>query len=137
MKQKNVVLVPIIISQCLRDQYSKLRELQAITPINKIFPDIKNGDNSYFIDICKRLKVTLDKKTKFKNVDLTDNMKNFLNDMELITNAHSEKKKIVLDDIFIYPELLKFNNGLDEYNETVNSEIIIDELLSNERILIQ
>lgn len=52
----------------------------------------------------------------------------------MLTNAHSEKERVLLDDIFMPPDLDKFNN-LGEHEE-ISSEELFKNLLDYPRIVI-
>lgn len=59
----------------------------------------------------------------------------FLSNAELFTNAHSEKKSVVIDDIFVYPELSKYND-CREYEGKESSRGLIEKIDKYQKIII-
>ena len=60
---------------------------------------------------------------------------NSLQDLEMLTKAHSRKERVFLDDIFVYPELNKHDN-LREYEEKISLEELLKNILDYPKIVI-
>ena len=70
-------------------RYSKLLALPTDgKPISK-FED----QNEAWLDVYEGLKKIIEKEIKFKNLKITEEFESFLQDTEMLTNAHSEKKE--------------------------------------------
>ncbi|MBM3708003.1 MAG: toll/interleukin-1 receptor domain-containing protein [Actinobacteria bacterium] len=134
MKKKGIPVLPIIISDCGWLDINDISRLKALPkdgePIAK-FSDINTGWN----DVYEGLKIVISNENNLKEIKISDKFKEFLNDSELLTNAHSQKEKIFIEDIYIDPELIKYNNlgGLDR---KINSNLLIEEIMENSKILI-
>ena len=59
----------------------------------------------------------------------------FLQNTELLTQAHSQKEEVLLDDIFVYPELSKYDD-LKEFRKKESSEKLIKGFGDYSKILI-
>lgn len=59
----------------------------------------------------------------------------FLENTELLTQAHSQKDKVFLDDIFVYPELDKFD-GEEDFSNKVNFKDFLNDFNLGEKILV-
>lgn len=66
---------------------------------------------------------------------ITDEFEAFLEDSELLTKAHSRKEKVLLSEIFIYPELAKYDS-YRAFEKTENSEDIIRDFKNYSKLLI-
>lgn len=73
--------------------------------------------------------------TSNEKPSITDEFLSFLKSTELLTKAHSEKENVYIDDIFIYPELSKFD-GMRRYEERIRSNLLITNFNNYSKILI-
>jgi len=72
---------------------------------------------------------------KIRELKITEEFENFLQDVELLTMAHSQKEKVFFDNIFVYPELDKYDY-LKEPEEKVNTEELLKNILDYPKIVI-
>ncbi|MFW5891589.1 MAG: TIR domain-containing protein [bacterium] len=133
-KTKNIRVIPIILEECNWKDDKKLSSTQALPtdgqPITK-FSDQK----AFWDDVSTGLKRIVQTEHIIKNISISEEHNTFLEDAELLSNAHPDKTPILISDIFVYPDLQKIDhkNGSDKF---ISSEKIINEILTNPRILI-
>jgi len=133
-KRKGVVVVPIILSACGWLDYKKLSSLLALPPDGKPISDFTNSNNAWNT-VYKGLKVVIEKEIKIKQLKITEQFSSFLQNTGLLAKAHSQKEKVLLDDIFVYPELDKYDD-LREYEKKGSSEKFIEDFWDNSKMLI-
>mgnify|MGYP001773444041 CR=1 FL=1 len=63
---------------------------------------------------------------KIRQLELTEEFNNFLQEVQLLTKSHVNKETVFLDDIFISPELDKFNELIE-----LEKSLSLDELLQS------
>ncbi|MCK5522018.1 MAG: TIR domain-containing protein, partial [Thiomargarita sp.] len=133
-KKKGIAVVPIILVACGWLDDSDISSLLALpndgSPISN-FTD----SNKAWNDVYNGLKEVINKEIKIKQLSITKQFSAFLQNTELLAKAHSQKGEVLLEDIFIYPELAKYDD-LREYEKKVNSESIIEDFYDYSRILI-
>ncbi|GAI49067.1 unnamed protein product, partial [marine sediment metagenome] len=133
-KKKGIPVIPIILSHCgwLDDKdISKLLALPTDgTPVSR-FQD----RNEAWLDVYTGLKKLIEKEIKINQLRIKEEYEIFLQDTEILTKAHSQKERVFLDDIFIYPDLYKYDT-LKEYEEKISSEELINNLLDYPEIVI-
>lgn len=146
-----VILTPIYTEKANNLKGGVGRETQILTYIdtNKIIPILKDGtewgiknvpayllgkkginmnNNNIFDEqyneLIKELRLIISPKFKEK-----------LNDAGQLEKGHPNKEKVELDDIYVYPELLS-RSETDEEIFKINSETIINKLISEKKIII-
>lgn len=133
-KKKGIAVVPIILVACGWLDDSDISSLLALpndgSPISN-FTD----SNKAWNDVYNGLKEVINKEIKIKQLSITKQFSAFLQNTELLAKAHSQKGEVLLEDIFIYPELAKYSD-LREYEKKVNSETIIEDFYGYSKILI-
>jgi hypothetical protein len=62
----------------------------------------------------------------------------FLENTEILSNSHGSKKVLKIDDIFVYPELYKLEESIEEEQQKLilDSKSIYDELIKSKHLLI-
>jgi len=136
-KKKGVAVVSIILSACgWKDEKGISKSLVLPTDGNPIseFSEFKDS-NSVWHNVYNGLKDVINKEIKIKRLKVTEQFSNFLQDTELLSRAHSQKDEVLLEDIFIYPELSKFND-LREYEKKIKSDILIEDFYDYPKMLI-
>ena len=122
-KKKGVAVVPIIISRCGWKDDKDISKLLALptdgTPVTE-FPDASVAWNTVY----EGLKFVIKEELKIKQLRPTKQFEEFLQNIEFLTKAHPNKEKVFLDDIFIYPDLDKFND-LRDYISTENARGLV------------
>ncbi|HEX2897619.1 MAG TPA: toll-Interleukin receptor, partial [candidate division Zixibacteria bacterium] len=72
---------------------------------------------------------------KIKNLVLSSECTEFLKDTELLSKAHSQKDKVLLDDIFVAPTLDKFDS-IRDYEKEESFENILHNFCEYPRLLL-
>lgn len=134
MKKKGISVVPIILSPCGwlddNDIFSLLALPTDGNPISK-FQDSDEAWNCVY----EGLKDIIKNEIIIKQLKITDEFSDFLQNTELLSKAHSQKDKVLLEDIFIYPELSKFDD-LREYEKKISSDTLIENFYNDHKMLI-
>jgi len=134
-KTQGTSVVPIILSICSwKDDKDISKRLALPTDGNPIdtYSDINKG----WIDVYNGLKNILEKRNREKSASITMIFQKFLDDAEMLRNAHSQKNAVNISDIFVFPNLSKINYD-DEKEDTISSEnTFLDEFYNLEKILI-
>jgi uridine kinase len=134
MKRKGIVVISIILSACAWKDDIELSSLLALPTDGKPISDFPNSNNAW-MDVYEGLKVVIEKEIKIKRLEITKEFSSFLEDTELFSKAHSQKEKVQLDDIFVYPGLDKYST-LRDYEETESSEKLVEKFCDYSKILI-
>jgi hypothetical protein len=134
MKKKGISVVPIILSPCGWLDDSDIFSLLALPTDGKPISKFKDSDEAWNC-VYKGLKDIIKNEIKIKQLKITDEFSAFLQNTELLSRAHSQKDKVLLEDIFIYPELSKFDE-LREYEKKINSNILIKDFYDYSKVLI-
>jgi nucleoside-triphosphatase THEP1 len=133
-KKKGVTVVPIILSACGWLDDKDISSLLALPSDGKPISDFKDS-NKAWNNVYDGLKDIIEKEVKIKQLIITKAFSGFLQNTELLTKAHSQKEKVLLDDIFVYPELEKYDD-LREYEKKESSEKLIENFYDYSKILI-
>ncbi len=134
MKKKGIAVIPIILSECGWRDDSDLASPLALPTDAKPISSFQKSDEAWH-DVYEGLKNLINNELKIKQLKITDDFLNFLQETELLSKAHSQKEKVVLEDIFIYPELSKFDD-LKEYDKKISAEQLINDFYTYNKILI-
>lgn len=141
--EKNTIIIPIILSSCSWLDEQEIKHIQALpkdgNPIAK-FPDKESAWMDVYDGIKNRVNYMVDKKSQsitqnenlvlVKNVQLTKEFSSFLQKVEILENTHSKKTTVVLEDIFVYPELDKYD-PIEGEQEEQDSEDVINNFTQN------
>jgi hypothetical protein len=133
-KKSGVFIIPIILSECGWLDDKEISTLLAIPldgkPIST-FPDSASAWNNVY----KELKRTIENEIEIKKLEIAEQFKIFLNSTELLGKAHSHKTDVLLEDIFVYPELIKYND-VGDYDDKLSSEKLVQCFGEGSKILI-
>lgn len=124
-KKKGISVVSIILSSCGWQDDKDISKLLALPTDGKPVSEFIDQNNAW-LDVYKGLKCIIEKEHKIRQLEVTKEFGNFLQNTDMLTEAHPQKKTVLLDDIFVYPELDKFNK-IRELEKTIR----FDELLQN------
>ncbi len=133
-KKKGIPVIPIILCPCGWQDDRDISSLLALPTDGKSVSSFKDR-NEAWNDVYNGLKKVVEKELKIKQLKITEEFENFLQDVEMLTKAHSQKERILLDDIFVYPEIDKYD-ALREYEEKMSSEELLKKLLEYPEIVI-
>ncbi len=131
---RGVAIVPVILSDCGWLDDKDIPVLLALptdgTPVTKF----SNADSAWQ-DVYTGIKKVIEQEIIIANLSLKESFSKFLESTELLTKAHSQKESVFIDDIFIYPALIKYDD-LGEYDKKESSEKLCDDLGKSNKILI-
>lgn len=133
-KRKGIAVVPIILSACGWLDDKEVSSLLVLPIDGKPISNFTDSNNAWN-NVYEGLKVVIEKEIKIKQLKITEQFSSFLQNTELLAKAHSRKEKILLDDIFVYPELNKYDD-LREYEKKESSEKLIEDFCNYSKILI-
>ena len=112
-KKKGIAVIPVILSRCGWLDDKEISTLKALPTDGKPISDFTDS-NEAWNTVYHGVKEVIEKEIKIKQLKITEQFSSFLQNIDLLTKAHSQKEKVYLNDIFIYPELEKYND-LREY----------------------
>lgn len=134
VEKKGITVIPIILSPCGWSDDHELRRLLALPtdgkPITKF-----DDDNIAWNDVYKSLRDVINNLFKIKELKINDGFREFLNNADLLSKAHSQKDQVLLEDIFVHTELSKFDY-LREYEKKITSHELIEQFYGYSKILI-
>jgi hypothetical protein len=133
-KKKWIPVVLIILSPCGWKDEKGLSKLLASPTDGKTVSSFQD-QNEAWVDVYEGLKKIIEEEVKIRQLKVTEEFESFLQDTEMLTKAHSQKERVLLNDIFVHPELGKYD-GLREYEEKISSEELFRNLLDYPRIVI-
>lgn len=134
-KKKGTVIIPIILSACGWLEDKEISSLLAMPTDGKPVSNFNDNDNGWK-DIYDGLKKVIQFELNSRKLKIKNSFINFLTSTELLTKAHSQKESVLIDDIFIYPDLIKFDE-IGEYDKKESSEKLIDNFFDPSKILIE
>jgi hypothetical protein len=132
-KNEGVLVIPIIISTCpWLDFNTDLKNLLAVPTDAKPINSYASREDGW-MDVYNQIKKAAQAYEKFKDLKISDEFKDFLNDATLLTKAHPEKNKLNLDDVFVNQELTILDKECDKKTDvekllkrfTVGSKYVI------------
>jgi TIR domain len=133
-KEKGTAVLPIILSPCGWLDCTSIASLLALPTDGKpvtSFADANSAWNSVYAGLRK----ALENESTIRNITLSEEFVEFLQDAELLSKAHSQKDRVLLNDIFVFPELDKYDE-FREYEECVSSERLLETFTEYSKILI-
>lgn len=136
-KTKGVAVIPIILSECGWKDWNgnALSSLLALPTDGKPVENWSDKNRAWH-DVYEGLKKVIEQENAIKQLTITEKFSDFLQDTELLTKAHSEKEVVLLDDIFVYPELAKYDElKVKEYEKDINAQKLIVDFLDTKLII--
>jgi len=133
-KNTGIAVVSIILSACGWKDDKELSSLLALPTDGIPITDFTDSNNAWN-NVYNGLKEVIEKEIKIKQLKITEQFSSFLQNTELLAKAHSQKEKVLLEDIFVYPELAKYDD-LREYEKKDSSEKLIEDFCDYSNILI-
>lgn len=111
---KNICVIPIIVSPCAWLDDIHMKANLALPTDGK---PVTTHDNleSAWLDTYQGLRASIDYQRLIRKLSISQKFRTFLDDTDLLRNAHGQKEKVLLDDIYIYPkfEAYKSEGKLD------------------------
>ena len=134
-KKKGISIIPIILSPCGWLDDNEISKLIVLPKDGKPITDFQNQDDA-FHDVYNELKKVINKEIMIRKLNITKEFNNnFLQDTEMLAKAHSQKENLSLDDIFVYPDLDKYDE-LKKFDKRISSKELIENILDYSKILI-
>ena len=133
-EKKGVSLIPIILSECGWKDVRNISSLLALPKDGKPVSSFERP-NIAWNNVYEELKRVIQKENDIRRLEFSDPTISFLQDTELLTKAHSKKETVLLSDIFIYPELTKYDSSR-EYERKDSSEKVIDDFSKYSKIIL-
>jgi len=133
-ESRKVAVIPIILSACGWLDDKSITSLLALPTDGKAINKYTNSSDAWN-NVYEGLKSVINLESKIKNVTINESFLSFLENAEMLTKAHSKKEKVTLNDIFIFPDLKKYDD-IREYEKSVSSETLINNILNYSKVLI-
>jgi len=133
-KQKGVRVIPIILSPSGWLEYKDLSNLLAIPTDGKPVTNF-DDNNSAWQDVMGWLKNVIISEIYHKQIKLSQQFADILEDTYLLSKSHPKKSILKLSDIFIYPSISVYDD-LREFQKNDSASIIIEQFSEFEKILI-
>nr|VFK19262.1 MAG: TIR domain-containing protein [Candidatus Kentron sp. LPFa] len=133
-RKKGITVIPIILSECGWLDCKEISSLLALPTDGKPISSFPSIDKAWK-NVYNKFKTVIEYQRTIKSIENTGDFLNFLNDAESLTKASAHKEAVALTDIFIYPELMKFDD-LGEHERKIDSQKLIESLPDNQRVLI-
>ncbi|OGL46415.1 MAG: toll-Interleukin receptor [Candidatus Schekmanbacteria bacterium RBG_16_38_10] len=133
-KKKGIAVIPVILSRCGWLDDKEISTLKALPTDGKPISDFTDS-NEAWNTVYHGVKEVIEKEIKIKQLKITEQFSSFLQNIDLLTKAHSQKEEVLLNDIFIYPELEQYND-LREYDKKNSSKKLIEDICDYPKILI-
>ena len=133
-KKMEVPVISIILSHCGWLDDKDISKLLALPTDGRPVSSFDNRDEAWQ-DVYNELKKIIEKQIKIKQLEIKEDFEKFLHNTEMLTKAHSRKESVFLDDIYVYPELDKYDN-LREYEERISSKELFENILEYQKVII-
>ena len=134
-ERKGISLIPIILSDCGWRDDLDLAPILALPTDGKPVSNFTNSDTAWS-DVYKGLKSVIQKEIAIRKLKICDQfVTSFLQNTELLSKAHPKEEELLLDNIFVYPELAEYND-LREYEKKRSSEKLLEDFHNRPKLLI-
>lgn len=133
-KKKEISVIPIILTDCGWKDDKSISKLLALPEDGKPVSNFKDRDEAWN-GVYKGLKKIIEKEIKIRRLKIKKSFKKFLHDTEIFKKAHSQKERVYLEDILIYPELDEYDS-FREKKRTISSKKLLNDLLDYPKIVI-
>lgn len=133
-KKKGIAVIPVILSKCGWSDDTDISSLLALPTDGKPISDFTDS-NAAWNDVYNGLKEVINEENKIKQLIITEQFNFFLQNTGLLAKAHSQKDSVLLSDIFVYPELSKYDD-LGDYEKKDSAEKLINDFSDYPKILI-
>ena len=134
LNKRNIHVVPIILSACGWKDDSEISKLLALPNDGVPVSSFSNPDSAWH-DVYEGLKLVIDNELKMRQIMIREKFKKFLQNTDLLANAHANQVEVCLDQIYVYPDFSIFDN-LGEVEAKINSKKILDEFFEHSKLLI-
>ena len=111
--RQGMLIIPIILSACAWKENEKISKFCAATTDAKEINHYTNQEDAWF-EVYTNIKKAVIDYQNILNLKFTDSFNDFLSNTDILTKTHNQKETLVLDDIFVYPEVSYKNQSLYE-----------------------
>ncbi|MDD5022337.1 MAG: TIR domain-containing protein [Endomicrobiaceae bacterium] len=132
-KDKNILIIPIILKSCYWQLNEDISKILLLPEDGNPIEDVNN--DFVWTKIVQSIHNVILEDSKVKKIKNSDDFKIFLNDSDILSNGHFDKNKVLLEDIFVYPELKSYDLN-SKHSKTVLSENLLDYLYEKQKIII-
>ena len=131
---KNVSVNPIILSPCTWSDNKSISKL-LVMPTDGKPVSAFTDHNDAWVNVYNGLKRVIEVEIKIRQINIKKEFETFLKDTEMLSASHSQKERVFLDDIFVYPELLAYDY-VNHKQKTINSRGMLSNILQYKNIVI-
>jgi hypothetical protein len=134
-RKKGVPIIPIILVPCgwKDDKSISENHVLALPTDGKPVSGFPNRDEAWQ-NVYEGLKGVINKENTIRQLNIKKEFEDFLQDVEMLSEAHPNKERVLLDDIFVYPDLDKYDSPKNV--ETISSEKLFNTISDYSRIVI-
>ena len=133
-KKKGITVVPLILDNCGWQEYKDISRLKALPKDGKAV-SLFDDKASVWQHVCDELKKTIEKAREIQKLRVKKDFEAVLEDTQLLEKAHDPNRKVLLSDIFVYPELDKYDD-LGGYERRIDSKELLENILDYPKITI-
>lgn len=133
-KRRGVAVVSVILSPCMWTENDDLRRHLALPTDGKPVSSFSSQDDAW-VEVCNGLKPVIENMEMIKGLHFKSEHTMFLKDASLFTKAHGNKEELTMDDIFVSPDLDRYNEEKDK-RERVTFDAIVDGFVVGEKLVI-
>jgi len=133
-KKIGVTVCPIILESCGWRDDPDLCPILALPTDGKPVIEFETTSAAWN-NVYGSVKKVAEQKLLMKKIEICQEFYSFLQHTDLLSKAHSQKTAVQLKDIFVHPDLSKFDN-LKEFEKKINAKELINEFHNYSKILI-
>lgn len=133
-RSRGVAVVSIILSPCMWSENENLKRCLALPTDGKPVTRFDNQDDAW-MDVCKGMKPVIEKMERLKELSFKEDHISFLKDASLFTKAHENKENLTMVDIFVSPELERYNEEKDRI-EKLGFDALVDQFTTGGKLVI-
>ncbi len=135
MKQNHgISVIPIILSRCMWLENDKLKKSLALPTDGKPVISYESQEDAW-VNVCQGLKPIIENMLKLKELNFKESHIAFLKDASLFTKAHENKENLIMDDIFVSPDLSWYNEEKDK-RERISFDVICNQFSLTDKVVI-
>jgi hypothetical protein len=133
-KKKGFLVVPIILTHCGWLDDGDLSKSLALPTDGKEIASYSDKNEAWHI-VYEGIKELVYQEYKIREIEISSEFQDFLQTTEMLADAHSQKEEVLFDDIFIYPELSKFDS-VRKFEEKIGLKTLIEDIFQHPKVLI-
>lgn len=133
---EGIYLLPLVVSDCdwLADKSISTDLL--LNTDGKPLDSLNENELDKEKELIKQRLIKIDADIqKIKNLELTENFNDFLEDTDVFKTSHRSRNTLLLSDIYVFPKLRKYKTD-DEKDDDIDSEDLFSESEDNKYVFI-